>query len=202
MCYHSGIMASAAQIEAFAWWLAQDRDGRKAASIADHFGIPADTAEKWRSSFGRELARVAGETVETRLRQYRAEYEVLQSRTIGVLPKLIDAIESNARIIAETAENGGPVDPGLIAGTASALKTVYSLAEAASGADVAKRRASQKPGDGKGGDKLGLPDFSSLFHLGGEVDSNPGAPAIEAEAVTILENPNENPLGPSASEEK
>ena len=157
-------MASPAQVGAFAWWLAQDRDGRKAASIADHFGIPADTAEKWRSSFGRELARVAGETVETHLRQYRAEYEVLQSRTIGVLPKLIDAIESNARIIAETAENGGPVDPGLIAGTASALKTVYSLAESASGADVAKRRASQKPvSGGKGDGSMALPDLGAFF---------------------------------------
>lgn len=157
-------MKSPIKIEGFAWWLAQDRDGRRAASIAAHFGIPVDTAEKWRSAFGKELARVAGETVETHLRQYRAEYEVLQSRTIGVLPKLLDAIEANTRKIAETAESGGVVDPGLIAGTASALKTVYSLAEQASGADVAKRRASQKPTSGATGDgKLALPDLGAFF---------------------------------------
>ena len=196
-------MASAAQIEAFAWWLAQDRDGRKAASIADHFGIPADTAEKWRSSFGRELARVAGETVETHLRQYRAEYEVLQSRTIGVLPKLIDAIESNARIIAETAENGGPVDPGLIAGTASALKTVYSLAEQASGADVAKRRASQKPVSGAKGDgSMALPDLGAFF-LADSVELEDDSPVIKAaENPSINDSGNENPVDPAAMPEK
>ena len=196
-------MASAAQIEAFAWWLAQDRDGRKAASIADHFGIPADTAEKWRSSFGRELARVAGETVETHLRQYRAEYEVLQSRTIGVLPKLIDAIESNARIIAETAENGGPVDPGLIAGTASALKTVYSLAEQASGADVAKKRASQKPVSGAKGDgKLALPDLGAFF-LADSVELEDESPLIASvENGSINDSGNENPVDPAAMPEK
>lgn len=196
-------MASPAQIEAFAWWLAQDRDGRTAVKIQEHFNVPEVTAQRWRAAFGRELARVAGETVETHLRQFRAEYEVIQSRTLGTLPKLVDAIESNARKIAEMTENDGFVDPDLVGKTASALKTVYSLAEAASGADVAKKRASQKPtsGDARDG-KLALPDLGAFF-LADSVEIEDDSPVIEA-----VENPpcndsgNENRSEPAGMPEK
>ena len=196
-------MASVAQIEAFAWWLAQDRDGRKAASIAARFGVPIDTAEKWRTQYGRQLAKIAGESVETHLRQFRAEYEVIQSRTLGALPLLVDAIESNARKLAALAENGELVDVGAIAGTASALKAVYSLAESASGADVAKKRATQKgPSGGDSGGLPALPDLGAVFaHVEGVEVERVAAPAVDSNGpINDLEN--ENPgSGPESSAE-
>lgn len=196
-------MASPAQVEAFAWWLAQDRDGRTALKIAEHFNLPEVTAQRWRAAFGRELAKVAGETVETHLRQFRAEYEVIQSRTLGTLPKLVDAIESNARKIAEMTENDGIVDPGLIAGTASALKTVYSLAEAASGADVAKRRASQKPvAGGKGDGKLALPDLGAFFLAESVEVETLGDVIASEENPPINESGNESGFDGAAMPEK
>ena len=196
-------MASPAQIEAFAWWLAQDRDGRTAVKIAERFNLPEVTAQRWRAAFGRELARVAGETVETHLRQFRAEYEVIQSRTLGTLPKLVDAIEANARKIAEMTENDGVVDPGLIAGTASALKTVYSLAEQASGADVAKKRASQKPVSGAKGDgKLALPDLGAFFLADSVEVETVGDVIASPENPSINDSGNENPVDPAAIPEK
>jgi hypothetical protein len=191
-------MASAAQIEAFAWWLGQSPSDRTAAKIAERFSVPDDTAEKWRTAFGRQLAKVASESVETHLKAYRAEYEVIQSRTLTVLPGLIDGIEANARAIRQSAENGGLADADLIGKTVAALKSVYSLAESASGADIAKRRASQKPSDG-GGSAVGLPDFSALFALGGSAASNSEAVAIDAQAVAIPEKGNEKPGGSAAS---
>lgn len=196
-------MKSPVKIEGFAWWLAQDRDGRSAAAIAEKFGVPIDTATKWRHAYGKELARVAGETVETHLRQFREEYEVLQSRTLGTLPKLMDAIQANSRIIEDMAKTGKPVDPQLIAGTASALKTVYSLAEAASGADVAKRRASQKPtsGDARDG-KLALPDLGAFFLADSVELETVGGVIASEENPPINDSGNENPVDPAAMPEK
>lgn len=171
--------------------------------MAELLNLPKDTAEKWRSKFGRQLARVASEAVDTHLRQYREEYEVIQSRSLGVLPKLVDGIEANARIIASMAENGGKADPELIGQTVSALKAVYSLAEAASGADVAKKRASQKPvSAGKGDGKLALPDLGAFF-LADSVEVEDESPLIASpENPSINETGNENPVDPAETPEK
>jgi hypothetical protein len=181
-------MASAAQIEAFAWWLSQSREDRTAVKIAEKLGVPLDTAEKWRAAFGRQLAKVASEAVDSHLRQYRAEYEVIQSRTLGALPLLVDGIEANARAIATMAESGGKADPELIGQTVNALKSVYSLAEAASGADVAKRRAVQ-PGSVASNSAPRLPDLSALFSA-----ALPAAGVVvePAETVVINDSGNEN----------
>ena len=179
-------MASAAQIEAFAWWLGQSREGRTAVKISEALNVPLDTAEKWRAAFGRQLAKVASEAVDTHLRQYRAEYEVIQSRTLGALPKLIDGIEANARTIATMAENGGKADPELIGQTVNALKAVYSLAEAASGADIAKRKALQ-PGSSDGSAVPRLPDLSNLFAA-----ASPAVGEVIEAAETVSNNDSGN----------
>ena len=200
-------MASASQIEAFAWWLAQTKESRTAVKISERFNVPIDTAEKWRTAFGRQLAKVAGETVETHLRQFRAEYEVIQSRTLGALPLLVDAIEANARLFAQMAENGEPVNVKALSGTASALKAVYSLAESASGADVAKKRAAQKPASARNPDALpALPDLGALFTLVESVEiedeSGEGVGAAVDSKGAGNETGNENPArGPESSAE-
>lgn len=190
-------MASAAQIEAFAWWLGQDRDNRRASVLEAQFNLPRDTATKWVTAYNKELSKVAHDAAQVHLRQYRAEYEQAQSRTVGILPDLIDGIETNARTIKEMAKNGQLVNPDLIGKTASALKTVYSLAEAASGADIAKRRALQPGSDGAGGAPR-LPDLSGLFAA--------AAPAVgevvePAETVSNNDPGNENRSDSGGSEE-
>lgn len=197
-------MASSSKIEALAWWLGQSRDNRTSTAVSQNLGVPFETAKKWVTAFNADLAKVASEAVAVHLREYREEYEVLQARTMRALPKLLDCLEINTAVLEDMAKNGALADPDLIGKTVTSLKAVYSLAEAASGADIAKKRAVQKSDDSNG--RLALPDMGALFDSARPVDSsaasNLATEVITVESESILEISNENLPGSATSEEK
>ena len=122
---------------------------------------------------------------------------------MAILPALLDGLEANARILQEMVENGKLASPKLIKETASALKTVYAISEAASGADVAKRRAAANrlPG-GSSGERLGLPDLGAFF-LADSVEIEVESPLIASEEnPPINDSGNENPVDPAETPEK
>ena len=152
------------QIEAFAWWLDQDRKGRTAESIAERFGITTRQADTWRAAFDRKLSQTLQASVASKLKTYVAEYEQIQSSAIEQAQTLVAITKREVEKLRQASEDFGKVDLKAVGAVASSLKTVYSLAESASGADVAKRRASQKPASGgKGDGKLALPDLGAFF---------------------------------------
>lgn len=180
----SSLMASTAQIEAFAWWLGQSEDGRSIQSIAQKFGCSVSTAEKWRSKFAKMLANSLQSQVGLKLREYVAEYEHVQRVASQSTASVANLLQTRVNELTLIAESGGSVDVDEVAKLASALKTVYSLAESASGADVAKRRASQKPVSGAKGDgSMALPDLGAFFL----------AESVEVETVGDVIASEENP---------
>lgn len=199
----SSYMASTAQIEAFAWWLGQSEDGRSIQSIAQKFGCSVSTAEKWRAKFAKMLANSLQSQVGLKLREYVAEYEHVQRVASQSAASVANLLQTRANELTLLAETGGCVDVDEVAKLASALKTVYSLAEAASGADVAKRRASQKPTSGAKGDgKLALPDLGAFF-LADSVELEDESPLIaSSENPPINESGNESGSASAAMPEK
>lgn len=157
-------MASAAQIEAFAWWLSQDMQGRSAVCIAEKMGCSMSTAEKWLGSFKRQLASVMQREVGSKLKEYVEEYQQVQKTATESALVLANLYQTRVNELSLAASLGDSPDPDELGKLASGLKTVYSLAESASGADVAKRRASQKPvSGGKGDGSMALPDLGAFF---------------------------------------
>lgn len=157
-------MASAAQIEAFAWWLSQDMQGRSAVCIAEKMGCSMSTAEKWLGSFKRQLATVMQREVGSKLKEYVEEYQQVQKTATESALVLANLYQTRVNELSLAASLGESPDPDELGKLASGLKTVYSIAEAASGADVAKRRASQKPvAGGEGDGSMALPDLGAFF---------------------------------------
>lgn len=185
-------MASAAQIEAFAWWLSQDMQGRSAACIAEKMGCSMSTAEKWLGSFKRQLASVMQREVGSKLREYVEEYQQVQKTATESALVLANLYQTRVNELSLAASLGESPDPEELGKLASGLKTVYSLAESASGADVAKRRASQKPAstDARDG-KLALPDLGAFFL----------ADSVELETLgDVIASPENSPCNESGNE--
>lgn len=156
-------MASAAQIEAFAWWLSQDMQGRSAACIAGKMGCSMSTAEKWLNSFKRQLAATMQREVGSKLREYVEEYQQVQKTATESALALANLYQTRVNELTLAASLGDSPDPDELGKLASGLKTVYSLAEAASGADVAKKQAVKASVPGPNGGALRLPDLSGMF---------------------------------------
>ncbi len=149
-------------LEAFSWWLSQERKGRTWKAVAEAFGIPKDTATKWVWKFNKTLSEHTSPAVEAKLRQYRREHDVVQSEMLTVIADIVEAVKTNSGMLRAMAKSGNPVDPDLISKTASSAKSVYQLMEAVTGADLAKRVAAKAiSGSGSGSSSSGsLPDFA------------------------------------------
>jgi hypothetical protein len=192
-------MASAAQIEAFAWWLDQDKKGRGAESIANRFGITTRQADKWRAAFDSRLRESLQSAIGSKLKAYADEYSVIQKSAIEQVGDLVAISKREVQRMREKSENFGSVDLKELGQAASTLKAVYQLAEQASGADVAKRKAMQ-PGSSEGtAGQFRLPDLSDLFAAANETVGE----VIEVEeSVSIMDSGNEISLSDPGSEEK
>lgn len=191
------------QIEAFAWWLDQDRQGRTAESIASRYGISTRQADKWRAAFDRRLSETLQASVASKLKTYVAEYEQIQSSAIEQAQTLVAITKREVEKLRQSSEEFGKVDLKAVGAVASSLKTVYSLAEAASGADVAKKRASQKPVSGAKGDgSMALPDLGAFFLAESVEVETVGGVIASPENPPINDSGNENPVDPAAMPEK
>jgi hypothetical protein len=157
-------MASAAQIEAFAWWLSQPKDGRAAADIVAHFGCSLSTAQKWLGGFNKSLESALQKQIGGKLKEYVAEYEQVQRSASESAVALADMYQTRVNELSNAARIGKSPDIEELGKLASGLKAVYLLAEASSGADIAKRRAVQ-PGSVASNSAPRLPDLSGLFSV-------------------------------------
>lgn len=172
-------------IEAFSWWLGQDKKGRTWRAVSEAFGIPKDTATKWVVRFNKALSTHATPAVEAKLRQFRREHDVVQSEMLTVIADIVEAVKTNSGLLRAMAKSGDPVDPDLISKTASSAKSVYQLMEAVTGADLAKRVAAKAISGGSGASSSGaLPDFS------GWAAGDPGL-FLDAESETLGESQQE-----------
>lgn len=204
MCYLKAVNTPAHQLEAFNWWLDQDKQGRSAASLAARYGVSTRQADTWRAAFDRRLSATLQDAVSSKLKTYVAEYEQIQLSAIRQAQVLVAVTNREVEKLRVISENFGEIKANELGSLASSIKTVYSLAEAASGADIAKKRAVQKPVDSNG--RLALPDMGALFDSARPVDSsaasNLATEIITVESESILEILNENITDSAASEEK
>lgn len=157
-----GPLIRGSKVEVYAWWLKQHPiTGRTWRAVAEKFGIAPDTAQNWVAAFNRHLREQARASVDAQLRQYREEYEAIQSETLGVVATLVQAVKVNANEIRMQTEKGGMADPKLLRETASVAKQVYDLAESVTGADLAKKAAARSIAEGNADSvRASMPDLA------------------------------------------
>lgn len=134
-------MASVSQLEAFDWWLDQNREERTAARLCEVRGVPFDTARRWVTAFNKRLVREVERSVSVKLNHYVDEYEEVQRLAMQGTVTLSVVYSRQAEKVGEMAQNGEPIDLVEVGRITSGLRTVYQLAERASGADMTKKLA-------------------------------------------------------------
>lgn len=159
------------------------------------------TAEKWLNQFKRQLGAMMQKEVGHKLKEYVEEYRHVQKTATESARALADLYQTRINELSLAASLGEYPDLDTLNKLASGIRTVYSLAESASGADVAKKRATQKGPSGGNPDALpALPDLGAVFaHVEGvEVERSVG-PGVAINAP-INESENENPAQGSESQ--
>lgn len=173
-------MASAAQIDAFAWWLKQrDKNARSARSVQEKFGVSVATSKTWVAEFNAELASRAKKSVSIQLRARVAEYDAGSEIAATSGLALAQVFESK---IAEIKRNPSDCKVSELVQLTSGLKACYQLIEAASGADLAKKQALQS-GEASGSAPSRLPALSSALSV------------LDVEAETVSETDSGNDSG-------
>lgn len=168
LCMVSSPMARPAQLEAFNWWIDQNRSGRSSANLAKSRKIPIDTARRWVTEFNKRIAAEIEKSTAIKLTAYVEEYENVQRMATGSAVALAEVYESKADELRALAKTGAKVDLDELNKITSGMKSVYQLAEAASGADVAKSRAKLPTAERASGGLPALPDMSGIYEATGE----------------------------------
>lgn len=197
MCYRKPM--SPAQLSAFSWWLDQPRENQTALTLSIQAGIAPDTAEKWITAFRRRLSNALEKQVAGKLKQHVEEYERVQTATVESAATVADLLQERVNEIRKTADLGGVIPVKELVVIASGLKSVYQVAEQASGADVVKKKDVQAfaRAASKGGEVRRLPDLGELAararQARGEVIPSGGGPIME----TGIENLPGDPESPA-----